>query len=454
MTNFLLYGLCAFFVFFLLDCDKSSSISDPPPMDQQDTVALINEILAGPDVCGSCHTQHYQEWSTSMHAYAMQDPVFVALNEMVQQNSPDVPEQFCVKCHSPLGTLLGETAPGYQAGQLSSLSAHAIHCDVCHTMNLDKISSGESAHHFNLDGSRQGPIEDPLENGFHKSVYRHEYNNSTVCSSCHDVKSPDGTFFIEATSMEWDESPYAAMGVECQDCHMPAYEGSTVAGAPQRTLHRHYFNGVDYPLTDFPGKTETIERVRQLLNNAISLSVVAPDSVKAYENFDITVNIKNDKTGHDIPSGNIFDRQMWLEVVLQSINSGQIYFSSGLTDDYGDLKDLNSTLVQSGMADVDTFLTLFNGIAYQSDHKKTPFFWQAASFDKNTIPAFKSYNAQYKITAPASETSMQLSVKLKFRSFPPYLLREIGLAHLRQELIIFTMAEFEKEINVQTFSVQ
>ncbi|HTA90706.1 MAG TPA: hypothetical protein VK745_14045, partial [Polyangiaceae bacterium] len=44
------------------------------------TSGLSQAELMDPKTCGSCHAEHYTEWSGSMHAYASDDPLFIALN--------------------------------------------------------------------------------------------------------------------------------------------------------------------------------------------------------------------------------------------------------------------------------------------------------------------------------------------------------------------------------------
>ena len=41
---------------------------------------LTREQLLDPESCRTCHPTHYREWASSMHAYAVDDPVFQAMN--------------------------------------------------------------------------------------------------------------------------------------------------------------------------------------------------------------------------------------------------------------------------------------------------------------------------------------------------------------------------------------
>src|SRR5689334_12143190 len=70
--------------------------NDPP---QPETTFTI-EQLKDPETCKDCHPKQYQEWSGSMHAYATDDPLFVAMNKMGQEEAKIGP--FCVKCHAPM----------------------------------------------------------------------------------------------------------------------------------------------------------------------------------------------------------------------------------------------------------------------------------------------------------------------------------------------------------------
>jgi nitrate/TMAO reductase-like tetraheme cytochrome c subunit len=437
----LIAGFILFFfaVTLFTSCGGKETIVDPPPT-VPDSLQLIKEAFADPVLCASCHPNHYNEWETSMHAYAVTDPVFQRLVEISQQRNSEPVDQFCIKCHSPVATLLGETPHGFSFGDFSSISKSAISCDVCHSINTAAIESGLGLQrrHFRLDRVRRSTISDPQPNSFHESEGDPAYNFSAICSSCHNIKAPDGNFFLEETNIEWDASPYLAMGLECQDCHMPVYSGEAALGGPQRDdLNRHYFVGVDYPLVDFPGKAETITRVADLLDKAASIAVEAPSNLTPGESTAITVRVKNDRTGHNIPSGSIFERQLWVELTLINLDTGDTLYASGLTDPNGDLRDHHSEFVKRGELPLDTALTLFRGIPLDAQGQELTFFWEAKSVQKNTIEAFRSHTSEYFWTAPQSGMMVEVRAKLRYRALPPYFLREIGLPELQDELLIF-----------------
>lgn len=380
-----------------------------------------------------------------MHAYAFVDPVFFVLNDIGQQRSANRLDQFCVSCHSPFASLLQETPPGFDQANLSPLARQGVQCDVCHMMKTSARGRGISA--FHLDGARRGPITDPQPNAFHESIFDRSFLLSGVCSGCHDVVNPTG-LLVETTSTEWDNSEYAIMSIECQDCHMPAYSGQAAVGGPVREVHRHTFTGVDVPLVDFPGREQTIEAVRDLLQNAITMSVEAPAQVQAGDTVVIRVTLRNDFTGHNIPSGTIFERQMWIEITATDAQSGQIVYRSGHLDGNGDLLNHHSEAVRSGALSRDRDLALFHGIPYRNG-QETLFFWEADSIANKAIPPFQTRTATYRIGSDQlTATTIHVSVRVRFRAFPPYFLREIGLAHLIEHLPIFDMTETAASISI------
>jgi hypothetical protein len=139
---------------------------------------------------------------------------------------------------------------------------------------------------------------------------------------------------------------------------------------------------------------------------------------------------------------------MWIALTVKDAAAETVYFSTGTLDDNGDLRNHHSEYVANGLIARDTSLTLFNGTPYDAHGEETLFFWEAKSAEKNTIAAFRSHTSQYRIEAPSLGTTLELSVRLHFRSFPPYLLRAIGREDLLPELIVFDMDDYNQTIAV------
>ena len=85
--------------------------------------------------CQVCHQEHYDEWSRSMHAFAMQDPIFIKGWLAEQELHPETGERFCVQCHNPPAFVTGEYLNGYETTDyLPSIIKEGISCDFCHSV--------------------------------------------------------------------------------------------------------------------------------------------------------------------------------------------------------------------------------------------------------------------------------------------------------------------------------
>jgi hypothetical protein len=145
-----------------------------------------------------------------------------------------------------------------------------------------------------------------------------------------------------------------------------------------------------------------LEEVEYLLQNAVRMSVTAPARLRRDSVLTVQVTIANNITGHDIPTGSIFMRQMWVELIVRK-----------------------------------------NG--------RPASFWEAHAVEFRTIPAFDSRTARYRIPPPAGgwREELELSVRLRFRAFPPYMLRALGLGHLVERLPIFDMEWEQRSIALE-----
>lgn len=383
--------------------------------------------------CAECHPDHVREWEMSSHAYATADPVFHAMSRMGQRQSKGKLGQFCIQCHSPVGLALG-TAEVYfdaEAGvykqdtdQLPPLESKGVSCDICHSItNIIEPLNARAV--LTPNGIRRGTIKDPIETPAHGSEYSALHEESDVCSMCHAVTNPKGAK-LEETFPEWENSSFGERNETCQDCHMPTYEGKASPDGPMRTLHRHFMPGVDVsllPPEDFPGYQEYRDIVDQLLKGASNMSVRADAP-----NRRIEVDIEN-LTGHALPSGATAERQMWIEVIVTT-STGAVAFESGTLDENLDLRldDPKKTT----MPGTDPQLQLWNQQMVADPKvddpnstaplKKVDMPWQANERINRLIAADDTVTLPYDLSALPPGT-YDVSVRLLFRTFPPYFLR-------------------------------
>jgi nitrate/TMAO reductase-like tetraheme cytochrome c subunit len=213
---------------------------------------------------------------------------------------------FCISCHAPLATLTNTVPENpFDPKQESPLLADAVSCEFCHTISgkevqIQKLSLG--AYLFPRVGQTEilyGRHPDAKTEA-HLTQPSQFLLSSELCGTCHRFGHPVSGMAIQDTYAEWKQSPYAAQGVRCQDCHMPAYAGRVAVDGKDRTeLHAHVFLG---------GHTEMIRKAATLRVNSEWGQRDGKDSLK------VTVSITNSGAGHLIPTGIPGIREMWLEV--------------------------------------------------------------------------------------------------------------------------------------------
>jgi hypothetical protein len=222
-----------------------------------------------PKVCGECHTPQYTQWLGSMHHYAQASLTVEIINDYFYKKLGKTGGAFCVKCHTPIGTAMGEPY-NLPNRERSPLSMAGVSCDVCHSIEK---GHGQSQAYVDLKPGHTvyGPVgkgtpddPPPAPNDFHATEQRDLFKSSAMCQQCHEAIVPNG-LRLQETYSEWKESPWAKEGVTCQSCHMGPIPGrpserkqgeiAQVAGLklPKRPMSDHSFIGVDYHWTpDFP----------------------------------------------------------------------------------------------------------------------------------------------------------------------------------------------------------
>ena len=366
----------------------------------------------------------------------MIDPVFHAMVRLGQAETEGELDQFCTQCHSPLGVKHDETrvffddAAGVFRQATEGLSPEAmmgVSCEVCHS-----ISSVESRFNANftmqLDGVRRATIEDPVPSGAHPSQYSPLFSDSDLCGACHNVVNERFTrVAVEQTMTEWVQSRFNG-AQDCQDCHMPEYQGKAAPQGPERTLHRHFFVGVDVPLVPsdaFPGYDEMRELTTTLLKESAVLELRPLPAERK-----LVIRIQN-LAGHNLPSGATADREVWVELRIKD-TSGAVVLESGTLDENGDLRvDDPHRTTRPG---TDPQLVLYTQRLYFDPALEQPplpgtrqpvdFLWQPNDQVSVLLPTGSSEERSYDLSSLLPGT-YRAEARLLFRSFPPHLLRRL-----------------------------
>ena len=262
--------------------------------DEEHAALFLENRFPSATTCATCHPDHYREWSVSPHAYAQMSPVFNAMHGTILKLTNGTNGDFCIRCHTPVGMNLGE--PEFMSNMdRHPTSREGVTCIVCHRVNraYGKLSGRLAIVEGDLFEPVYGPSgNEELERVIESDEFRvntergragraihtradsfFQLTTSGFCGTCHDVNLVNG-FRLEEAFSEFKNSPAAADGTSCQDCHMSTVPGvdsgyatapaAVVGGKPTAPRKRtdHMFIGPDYSVVHpgiFPHNTAASE---------------------------------------------------------------------------------------------------------------------------------------------------------------------------------------------------
>ncbi|MBI4390782.1 MAG: hypothetical protein HY575_02775 [candidate division NC10 bacterium] len=182
------------------------------------------EASLAPEACGACHAPQFADWKTSHHSQSM-GPGVRGQTVVLVGEEPET-ARLCYTCHAPLSeqqeVVSGVDGLGF-AGLVENphfdrgLQEKGLTCAGCHVRGHERFGPPRRV------GSPASPI--PRDQLPHNGVTRTPaFRASEFCKGCHQF-GPDGYALngklLEDTYNEWRAGPYAARGIQCQDCHMP-----------------------------------------------------------------------------------------------------------------------------------------------------------------------------------------------------------------------------------------
>jgi cytochrome c554/c'-like protein len=244
--------------------------------------------------CGTCHREIYEEWKTSIHAKAFEDPFFQAYWKK------DKNIWVCLNCHTPLEnqqpTLITDIPRERVEKAVQEPNPHydpayqkeSITCAACHVR----------------DGVILGPFDDSAAP--HPTKFDPTFRTAQVCYRCHNVVSGPAQFYNVGpcgTYAEYEGKYFMQeRGFICQSCHMPEIERPVARGGPIRQGRRHLWRGGHDP---------------EMIKQAVAVRVQAdPPAPKPGEQVTFTATLINAGAGHKIPTGDP-DRHFTVEFLVQ-----------------------------------------------------------------------------------------------------------------------------------------
>ncbi|HDP79602.1 MAG TPA: cytochrome c554 family protein, partial [Spirochaetes bacterium] len=310
----------------------------------------------GPETCGQCHTDIYEQWKHSMHGLAHSDPLYnaVALHDLKGAAGKDelAEAEVCVKCHTPVGYITG--APKKYSPEVPGMTGivrEGIQCDYCHSITGAKklynaYFTFDPGHGEENPGVKRGPFNDS-QSDYHDSAFSKFHTKSDICGVCHSVRHVAYGTKLGNTYEEWLKSPYGSKGanhVPCQDCHMrqrpgvpatgstkrPDNPGVAADGGPGRPhIFTHYFAGGNSIIPEMAGDRARRGMTEELLANCVVMKIDP-----ALKNGKLRLTLLNNGAGHAVPTGVPSTRQVWIELTVKDA-AGKIVARQGHLDGKG-----------------------------------------------------------------------------------------------------------------------
>jgi hypothetical protein len=249
-----------------------------------------------------------------------------------------------------------------------------VSCSVCHSITA---TTGTSNGAYVLDSRR---ATQPLPASRHAPGYSNSLlAEPELCATCHEASNPDSGLAVMTTYSEWAGSPYnssvTAQRKTCQDCHFAA--GQHGALRPDD------------------------------LRNAATVQISGPAVATAGAETTLTVRVSNSGAGHDLPTGEVEMRLLWLDVRVTDA-TGRVIFASGRIDEFGQPQDG----------------TVVYGTTWRDrDGQPTLRMWEAGAVLKDQrIPAQGAAVETFKVSVPAGVRGpLQVHVALKYQTSSTYL---------------------------------
>lgn len=313
--------------------------------------------------CANCHAAIVKQWRGSLHARAMSRPTMIAqtnqdLKTTLKGSKGPDPKDLCINCHGPLGAALTSQSelPLNSSALLSDpvLLNDGVSCAACHQYT-GKSFPGKAALSQFKNGYQPGrtyfgPHDDPVPNSFHQSTTSDHFKTpGELCQNCHSVNydlNNDGKIekgkdlVLQTLFEEWQYYRKRGGGSSCVDCHMPMGAATRSAeaawipfeqdyDAPPRQVREHTFIGADHRI-DIPASEDPHAEARvRLLRSAASMSLDKQSVNLNQGKLGFDISVANVGTGHRLPGGFAFVRQLWLEVLVKGAN-GEVLASSGV----------------------------------------------------------------------------------------------------------------------------
>jgi hypothetical protein len=470
--------------------------------------AYDSRSLSGSRSCGTsgCHEEILAEWEPSAHRYSALDAAFQTVQGVMAEQNGKESTRYCGGCHDPISLFSGTknifvenltSLAGYQEG-VSCLGCHAIkETDVKGNANYVIVQPERYAWEMK-EGETARFMRDFLIRSYPRyhveSLSHRLFKSPEFCASCHkqfidEEINKVGWVQLQNQYDNWRKSRWnhegdATKTIECRECHMPLVANSREPGSGDELdynrsakdgSHRsHRFLGANQMmpvLHKLEGGEEHVALTEKWLRGeievpeiehkwqsgpAVPIELVLPAQAQPGEPVAFTLNITNNKVGHDFPTGPLDIIQAWVEIEVKDeagniayqsgtldeahfIEPGSFIFKAEAVDQYGNLIDRHNLWEMVGVRYRRTLFPGFSDVAEFS----FPCPGSAGGESKGLAE-----EESFEFTAPEGGGKLYVKAKLQYRKIDQYLLNFLYGEDSGLTSPITTISEAEGVIDV------
>ncbi|MBI3848381.1 MAG: chitobiase/beta-hexosaminidase C-terminal domain-containing protein [Planctomycetes bacterium] len=384
--------------------------------------------------CNFCHTDQFSDWRTSPHATSATDGWVRDLyrTDFIAGNFEGGVDT-CAGCHAP-SLAAKSTAPDHSDARLDGATgadSKGVHCDLCHkiqtasaigspgvygSLTLMRPTIGAGQQDLGL---MLGSLADSTY-PFMKASPSPLYSTSLVCAPCHQDQNVFGVASND-TYTDWQSSPAAARGDQCQACHMTPKPGRTSLVdkflAPRISDARDPNSIPSHDL--LPISVDVLAGAVSLRSSASTQNGVV----------DVSAVVANVSGGHAIPTG-VLEREMLLIVLAKDSTGSLLMPIAGGTLDGVAGAGMPGDSLATRLANGD-----FAGLPGEFFGRRTLGFtvdqsgiepdvpyWRAIQIDSDTrLGAAESRSLVWRFQAPAAGGPVRIEMRLVHRRLPKFL---------------------------------
>ncbi len=468
--------------------DELQKIFDNAAQDIKENGALTAKAMAGSASCGSsnCHSEIYNEWLPSAHRFSSMDDMFQQVQTLMVDETSAEHTRYCAGCHDPISLFSG--AKNSSNITLSAQGAdEGASCMVCHSITKADVQGNGNyevkapqRYVFELnDGDMAKTISDFLIRTYPQqhlqSFSRALYKTPEFCGACHkqyldtDVNTDIGKVQGQNQYDNWKNSRWVKDTVEdsvtCRECHMPLVDSKDPARGDvldynrddndnkhrsHRTLGTNQYIPALHKLKNQELHTQLTEKwmrgeikIPEIAHKwkagrAMEIAINARDKGRIGEEFNLKVEILNNKAGHDFPTGPMDMIQAWIEVVVTD-EAGNTIYKGGYLDENDYVQGLPVIYRADGFDREGKLINRHN-------------LWDlvGASYKRTLFPGMSdNIKAPFKVPDTIQKGSkLTIDVKLQYRKANPEFLDRVYGADKKVRTPITTIATAQKVIEV------